>query len=79
MYSPPTPCVMCRTTKARLDKFGIPYESVVTDEETANRFRNEGRSSYPVVVVERDGQEPWVWSGFRDTEIKKLADELASK
>ncbi|UEM46543.1 thioredoxin [Mycobacterium phage JuicyJay] len=74
VYSPPTPCTWCKATKSRLDKLGVEYQPVVADEETINRFRDEGRGAFPVVVVERDGEEPWIWSGFRDLEIKNLAE-----
>ncbi|QBI98684.1 thioredoxin [Mycobacterium phage Bobby] len=74
VYSPPTPCTWCNATKTRLKGLKIEFEPKTADEEDIARFKAMGHEAFPVVIVERDGEEPWTWSGYRDIEIKKLAE-----
>lgn len=79
VYQSDAPCIQCQTTKLRLNRPGkglpaIPFQAVTADDAAIDRFRAEGHSSFPVVTVDREGEPPWTWSGFRLTEIEKLAE-----
>lgn len=56
------------------DKAGIRYEVVEADEVTAEKLREEGFGSFPVVKVDLGGGDAtWSWSGYRHDDIRKLA------
>lgn len=73
MFTPPDECVACRTTKMRFDKLGVSYEVVESDESTVDELRREGFSQFPVVKIDCGDGAGWSWSGYRDDNIRKLA------
>jgi glutaredoxin len=79
VYSPSEPCNQCSSTKLRLKQKHIPFESVTADQDAINRFRDEGHSSFPVVVVDFSDEATWSWSGFRFDHITRLADLIDEK
>ncbi|WP_374193324.1 glutaredoxin family protein [Mycolicibacterium sp. S2-37] len=78
LYHPDAPCPKCTRTKALFEKDGIPYTSVIADETLIKQFQEEGHMSYPVVRVDLGDGATWSWSDLRVTEIKRLAELLAS-
>lgn len=76
VYQPDAPCNQCHATKLHLTREGIPFQSVTADDAVITRYRNEGHASFPVVVVEIDGQQLMTWSGYRRDEIRRLADVI---
>ncbi|SKT44735.1 glutaredoxin [Mycobacteroides abscessus subsp. bolletii] len=74
IYSPDVPCVACSTTKRQLDKNGIEYVSVVASAEQVERFKADGYSAFPVVVVDCGDGATWSWSGFRFDDVKRLIE-----
>jgi hypothetical protein len=58
----------------RLKKKNIPFNTEIADDATIDRYRDEGHASFPIVRVEFGDRDPLVWSGFRLTEIDRLAD-----
>lgn len=73
------PCVQCDSTKRKLDKEGVVYETVDCTpayldigpaEEVAEAHRNVaalkelGHMQMPVVLVSRPGEDDVHWSGF---------------
>lgn len=64
------------STKLRMKQKKIDFETVEADEETIATFKDEGHSSFPVVIVDFDDSASWSWSGFRFDYISELADLL---
>ena len=62
-------CVQCVATKRKLDQYGIPYieRDLTEHEEQAQKFRDAGYATAPVVVTSRG-----TWAGFNPTRIKEL-------
>ena len=73
MFTPPSDCVACRTTKIGFDRLGISYDVVEADDSTVQGLKREGFNEFPVVKVDCGGEASWSWSGFRHDNIKKLA------
>ena len=71
-------CVQCNQTKRMMDKLGIIYSEVdLRDPANADKlaeFQAAGHSSAPVVTTDTK-----IWSGFRLTKIKSLADFIFSQ
>ncbi|ADL70997.1 NrdH-like glutaredoxin [Mycobacterium phage Halena] len=74
VYSPTTPCTYCMATKLALKKAGIPFEPLTATDEDADKFRTEGHSSFPVVIVDCGDGATWSWSGYRHDNIKRLKE-----
>jgi glutaredoxin len=73
LFTPPTDCSACRTTKLGFKRLGIAYEVVEADDALMDSLRREGFTEFPVVKVDCGGGAEWSWSGFRHDHIKKLA------
>lgn len=75
VYSGPG-CQQCIATKRALDAAGAAYEvtDIVSDTAAAERLREAGMRTLPVVEV--DGQI--AWSGFRPEMIDGLIRRLAA-
>ncbi len=73
LYQPDGPCHKCRLTKHGFDAHGIAYSAVTADTDTIDRFRDEGHSSFPVVVVSMGDSVTWTWSDYRRDNISELA------
>lgn len=50
----------------------VPFTTSTASEEMIEELREQGHSSFPVVVV--DGDESWSFSGYRHAEIARLAE-----
>lgn len=77
MFTPPTDCVACRTTKRRFDTLGISYEVVEADDGLLEVLRREGFQSFPVVKVDCGDGASWSWDGYRHDDISRLARLMA--
>ena len=68
-------CVQCTQTKRLMDKLGIVYTEVDLREhpDIAEAFKQQGHLAAPIVTTDTK-----VWSGFRLTKIKSLADYIHS-
>ena len=73
IYQPTSECVACRTTKLQFDRLGILYDVVDADEGIVNSLRSQGFTGFPVVKVDCGDGATWQWSGYRHTDIQKLA------
>ena len=51
----------------------IPFTTVTADEAMIDKFRSEGHTSFPVVIVDR-GPDTYAFSGYRHDEITRLAE-----
>ena len=71
-------CVQCNQTKRQMDKLGIIYDEVdLRDPANADKlaeFQALGHSTAPIVTTDTK-----IWSGFRLTKIKSLADFIFSQ
>lgn len=70
---------MCNSTKLRMNNPGaglpaIPFTTVTADDELISQLRDEGHTSFPVVKVDLGDGASWTWSGYRHSEITKLAE-----
>lgn len=72
MYSPPAACAACNATELQFNKLKIPFTKVIADAAMVEEFKNQGLSSFPVVVVEMGDSASWTWSGYRHTDIARL-------
>jgi glutaredoxin-like protein NrdH len=74
-------CMKCRATKAWLGRHGIPFRYVNIDTDPASDafVRELGALEVPVVVWldGPKGEDGGWWSGYREGELKALADRLA--
>ena len=71
-------CVQCDTTKRYLTKQLIPFEEVNIAEDTAayEMIRELGYTAAPVVMLTENDEVKGSWSGFRLTELQKLAYDV---
>ncbi|QFG10263.1 NrdH-like glutaredoxin [Mycobacterium phage DyoEdafos] len=74
VYSPSAPCTGCMATKLALKKAGIPFQPVIASEEQIERFKADGHSAFPVVVVDCGDGATWTWSGYRHDDINRLKE-----
>lgn len=74
VFSPVEPCMKCSVTKRRLSKNDVPFSDVVADDAMVERFKAEGHSSFPVVVVDLGDGATWTWSDCRPDHISRLVD-----
>jgi hypothetical protein len=63
---------MCQATKAFLRGRKIEFTPVTATDEDMDRFRADGHSSFPVVVVQFPDGSTDTWSGFRHTKLSEL-------
>lgn len=75
LYRPDGPCNQCHATKLHLKREGIPFNEVIADDVTIARLRNEGHSSFPVVVAVNNDQR-CTFSGYRRDEIMRLSEMM---
>ncbi|MDT9683397.1 glutaredoxin-like protein NrdH [Streptomyces sp. TRM76323] len=63
-------CIQCKATKKMLDKIGVEYSEVNTDDnpDYLNSIKSNGFKQLP--VIEKNGE--MLFSGFRPSEINKL-------
>jgi glutaredoxin-like protein NrdH len=69
-------CVQCQMTKKEMDKHGIIYEvkDLTTEPKKLAEFQALGFTSAPIVTTDIK-----IWSGFRLSKIKGLADFIHSQ
>lgn len=68
-------CVQCDSTKRLMDKLGIDYTTINLADapDQAAIFRDQGHLTAPIVTTDVK-----IWSGFRYTKIRSLADHIHS-
>lgn len=71
VYTKPA-CPQCTTTKAHLDKLGIPFTEAAIDDQTRAAAAELGITSAPIVCANVDGWE-MSWGGFRPERLNELA------
>lgn len=76
---PASQCFQCRGTKYALDGMGVPYTEIrlEQDPDAFAYVQSLGYTSAPVVEVELGDGATWSWSGYRPSQIERLA-ELSS-
>lgn len=72
VYTNPN-CVQCDMTKKRLDKHGIPYETVDLSQDAAamKMVTDLGFTSAPVVITDTEK-----WSGFKLAHLDNLSKQF---
>ena len=70
-------CGQCKMTKRLLDKNNIDYELFSITPDIVELFRNRGLTSAPVVILESDGVEQEVVSGYREDKLKEVIELLS--
>ncbi len=72
VFSPSAPCSSCAATKLAFKRSGVPFVSAVASDDDVARFKAEGHSAFPVVVVDLGDGASWTWSGYRHDDVKRL-------
>ena len=75
VYTKPN-CQPCKATRRKLDQFSLDYSTVELDDELRRRFVEADLLSAPVVEVEFGDDATLSWSGYRPSQIEKLAELL---
>ncbi len=72
---PASVCYQCKGTKYVLDNLGVPYKEVpiANNPDAFAHVQSLGYTSAPVVEVDLGDGASWSWSGFRPSQIEKLA------
>jgi hypothetical protein len=62
-------------TAKKLEQIGVTYDAIRLDEypEARDVVSGLGYTSAPVVVVDLGDDVTWSWSGYRPSELEKLA------
>lgn len=79
LYSlPASVCQGCKFTKKKFADFGIAYGEVQLDKsrDALDHVHSLGYSSAPVVEVDMGDGATWTWSGYRPSQIERLAKEI---
>ncbi|WP_370517414.1 glutaredoxin-like protein NrdH [Pseudactinotalea sp. HY160] len=78
VYTTPS-CIQCETTKRKLARSQIPYETVdlSTDADAMAMIKAQGFTQAPIVVARDADGGKQTWSGFRPDKIKELTKQLA--
>lgn len=72
-------CAGCHATYRALRQLGIPFTGIDVEviDGAADRVRELGYTSLPVVVVESIGEaQVETWSGFRPDRLRKLVPKV---
>ena len=74
VYSPPGPCPKCMATKIHLKKNGIAFTEQKMTDEDIEKFKADGHTSSPVVIVDLGDGATWTFSDYRHDDLNRLRD-----
>lgn len=72
VYSPPAHCPKCMATKIYLKKNGIAFTEEIMSDEDISKFKADGHTSSPVVIVDLGDGATWTFSDYRHDDLTRL-------